>query len=767
MDRYRHRSALHSRHRSVVLLASLSVAVVATVGWLGAGEAQAQTGPTVSSWITTPDGSQRLAAGPSQVFNAAGTRPGQMINVDPGQVFQTMDGFGASITDSSAALLYRLSPAQRDEVMTSIFHPTNGIGMSFLRQPIGASDFVDEPHYTYNDLPNGQTDLAMTRFSIAHDEAQILPLLRRALELNPSLKVMASPWGQPAWMKANNSIIGGRLKEDPAIFRAYALYLVKFVQAYQAAGVPIYALTVQNEPQNRTPDAYPGTDMPVAHQAAIINELGPMLRDAGLGNVKIMSYDHNWSQHPDDAADAAALGVPAEPNYAYDILRTSAAQWIAGTGYHCYYGDAGAQTALHNAFPDKDIWFTECSGWHGVNDSPAKYFSDTLQWHARNIGIGTTRNWAKAVVNWNLALNSQGGPVNGGCGNNPEGMCTGVVAIDGTTVTRNAEYYTLGHLSRFVRSGAVRIGSNNAGDLHNVAFRNPDGSTALFVANVGGGTQTFGVSWNGMVVSYTLSPGAITTLSWPTNGGGGGDTVAPTAPTNVVASGTTSTSTNLGWTASTDNVGVAGYDILRNGSQVGTSSSATFTDTGLAPSTTYTYTVRARDAAGNASPASAPITVTTPAGSGGGGTIDTSRWYQVVNQNSNKCLDDADSSTANGAVLQQWSCRSANNQSWQFRPTSGGYYQVVNRHATSLVWDVNGGPTATGDGTQVHLWSYAGGTNQQWQPVALGGGYYRFVARNSGKCLDVRDVSTADGAWLQQWTCTGGPAQSFRLVAQP
>jgi glucosylceramidase len=754
---------MQNRKRS--LAAAVTVAVLASVG-LGAGTAEAAVGPTVSSWITTPDRSQLLAQGPSATFNTDGARPGQMINLDPNQRFQTMDGFGASITDSSAAVLYRLPAAQRDQVMSSIFHPVNGIGMSFLRQPIGGSDFIDEAPYTYNDLPAGQTDLPMARFSIAHDEAQILPLLRQARALNPGLKVIATPWGQPAWMKANNSLIGGRMKDDPAIFQAYALYLVKFVQAYQAAGVPIYALTVQNEPQNRAPSGYAGTDMPVAHQVAIINRLGPMLRDAGLGQVKIISYDHNWAEHPDDIASANAAGVDPEPNYPYDVLRSSAAQWIAGTGYHCYYGDASAQTALHNAFPTKDIWFTECSGWHGAADPFTQYFSDTLKWHALNLGIGTTKHWAKSVVNWNLALDPNGGPHNGGCGD-ATGWCSGVVTVNGTTVTRNAEYYTLGHLSKFVKPGAVRIGSNDAGDLRNVAFTNPDGSTAVFVANTGGGTQTFGVSWNGMFVSATLPPGAIATLTWPA-GGASGDTTPPTTPANLAATGTTSTSTNLSWTASTDNVGVTGYLVYRNGTQVGTSTSTGYTDAGLTASTTYSYTVRARDGAGNLSPASNTLSVTTTS-TGGGGTIDPTRWYQVINQNSNKCADNAGWGTSNGSALQQWSCGNPpqNNQTWQFRPTSNGWYQVVNRHAPALAWDVNGGIGATGNGTDIHLWAYAGGTNQQWQPVALGGGQVRFVARHSGKCLDVRDVSTSDGARLQQWTCTGGPAQSFRLVAQP
>ena len=156
--------------------------------------------------------------------------------------------------------------------------PTNKL--SFLRQPIGASDFVEGPHYTYDDLPAGRTDYRMRRFSIAHDRAEILPLLRQALALNPQIKVIGSPWSPPAWMKTNQSLVGGRLIDTPRIYAAYARYLVKFVKAYERAGVPIYALTVQNEPQNRKPDAYPGMDMPVAQQAKLIEVLGPRLRRA-------------------------------------------------------------------------------------------------------------------------------------------------------------------------------------------------------------------------------------------------------------------------------------------------------------------------------------------------------------------------------------------------------------------------------------------------------------------------------------------------------
>jgi glucosylceramidase len=362
------------------------------------GATLAATGPTVSSWVTTPDRSSLLAPAARTTFDSNTATSGTTISINPAQVFQTMDGFGASITDSSASLIYNLSAAQRTELMDAVFSPARGIGMSVLRQPIGASDFVVGAHYTYNDLPAGQTDFAMSRFSIAHDQAKILPLLQEALRLNPSIKVMASPWSAPAWMKTNGNLIGGQLKNEPAIYKAYALYLLKFVQAYGAAGVPIDALTLQNEPQNRTPKQYPGMGMSVAQEAAVINELGPMLSAAGLGAVKIISYDHNWTEDPGDIEDAKRLGLDPETNYASDILRSSAAKWIAGTGYHCYSGDTSAgsiQTALHNSFPDKGIWLTECSGFRGFNDAFPKYFADTLKWHAKNVGMGTIQNWSK------------------------------------------------------------------------------------------------------------------------------------------------------------------------------------------------------------------------------------------------------------------------------------------------------------------------------------------------------------------------------------
>jgi glucosylceramidase len=430
------------------------------------------------------------------------------VSVDPSRRYQSMDGFGASITDSSARVLYGLSKPQRDAAMRSLFADDK---LSFLRQPVGASDFVDGPHYTYDDVPAGTTDYELRRFSIDHDREQILPLLRQALRLNPDIKVIGSPWSAPAWMKTNQDLIGGKLIDSPRIYDAYARYFVKFVRAYEREGVPIYALTLQNEPQNRTPSGYPGMGMTVAQQAKLIAALGPKLRDAGL-KTKILGYDHNWSTHPDDIANTPP-GEDPETEYPTLLLESKAARWIAGTAFHCYAGEPSRQTVLQKRFPEKGIWFTECSGSHGPTDPPAQFFSDTLKWHARNLVLGVTRNWGKTVVNWNLALRPDGGPHNGGCD-----TCTGVITVDGDSWSQNAEYFTLGHLARFVRPGAQRIASTSFGttgwngQIMDVAFRNRDGSTALVVHNENDDPRTFAVAQGGQSFDYTLPGGALATF---------------------------------------------------------------------------------------------------------------------------------------------------------------------------------------------------------------------------------------------------------------
>ncbi|MEV4267017.1 discoidin domain-containing protein [Kribbella sp. NPDC049584] len=493
---------------------AFGVALALTVASL-TGPAQAHPPTTqVNVWVTTPDRAELLHQRAPLTFDD-GASDRTTITVDPRTSYQTMDGFGASITDSSANVLYRLSPADREQTMRKLFDPRQGIGVSFLRQPVGSSDFTAAAeHYTYDDVPAGQTDFGLKHFTIAHDQQQVLPLLRRAKQLNPQLKVMATPWSPPAWMKTGDSLVGGRLKDDPKVYDAYARYLVKFVQAYTQAGVPVDFLSIQNEPQNRKPSGYPGTDMPVRQEAAVITALGPLLHKASP-RTKILGYDHNWTTHPGDVASTPP-GEDPETDYPYKLLQTPAAKWIAGTAYHCYSGDPSKQTDLHNAFPSKGIWFTECSGSHGPTDTPPQIFRGTLTWHARTLMLGTTRNWAKSVVNWNIALDSTGGPRLGGCD-----TCTGLVTLqpDGT-VTTDAEYYTIGHLSKFVKPGAVRIGSTSYGttgwngQLMSAAFRNPDGSTALLVHNENDDPRSFAVAVGEKSFEYELPGGSIATFTW-------------------------------------------------------------------------------------------------------------------------------------------------------------------------------------------------------------------------------------------------------------
>ena len=530
------------------LLASTAalVALLSAGSASGARRTPSDTAPAAHLWLTTADGSHKLSDMGTIPFTTTPSSAPTIV-IDPSRSFQKMDGFGGAITDSAAHVLYGLSPSARARAMEMLFSPQTGDGLDYLRQPIGASDFVVKAPYTYDDMPAGQTDYAQHHFSIAHDEAQILPLLRWAKRLNPNLQIIATPWSPPAWMKTNDSLIGGRLIDTPAIYHSYALYLTKFVQAYSRQGVAINTITVQNEPQNRNPAGYPGTDMSAAQEEKVIEALGPMLRDAGL-HTQILAYDHNWSEHPNDIADTPPDETQDTNDYPQEVLSSPAAQWIAGTAYHCYYGDPSAMTALHNQFPSKDIYFTECSG--SQSSDPSNTFSDTLKWHSRNLIIGSPRNWAKTVINWNVALDPSGGPHVGGCTN-----CTGILTVGpGDTITPDAEYYTLGSLSRFVAPGAVRIASTSFGttgwngEVMDVAFRNPDGSTVLVAHNENDSPQAVGIHEGNEYLTYMMPGDSLATFTW--NGDLGGDqgmtqldpsgwqaTANPTGPTDSCCQG--------------------------------------------------------------------------------------------------------------------------------------------------------------------------------------------------------------------------------------
>lgn len=450
------------------------------------------TGPTVQVVETTGDRAMLLQSQPSATFGA-GTASGTVITVNDGTKYQQMDGFGASLTDSAAWIVStKLTGAQQSALWQSLFSPSAGIGITFLRQPMGASDFSASGNYSYDDVPAGQTDVNLSKFSIAHDTTYTIPLLHQALTVNPAIKVVAVPWSPPAWMKVSATMNGGNM--NTAYFPSLAQYFVKFVQGYQQQGIPIYAVLPQNEPLNSN-SGYPTEYLAAADEATFIgSNLGPALNTAGLSNVKILGYDHNWDQ----------------PSYPETLLANStAATYLAGSAFHCYAGDVANQSLVESAYPSKGIWFTECSGTVGSS------FAGDLAWNAENLLIGATRNWARSVSLWNLALDQNSGPQNGGCAN-----CRGVVTIDSSvspvTITNNVEYYVLGHLAKFVVPGAYRIDSNSFGhgSIEDVAFQNPDGSIVLLVLNSSSSTGNFTVSWKNQIFTYSLPAGAVATFQW-------------------------------------------------------------------------------------------------------------------------------------------------------------------------------------------------------------------------------------------------------------
>ncbi|WP_457319859.1 glycoside hydrolase family 30 protein [Roseateles sp. P5_E11] len=457
---------------------------------LTAALASVANAETVRAFLTTADQQQLLA--PSEVSKSA-NKADAVIRIDPKRQHQRIAGFGAAITEGSAWLIrHGMSEPQRDALMRELFtREDNGLGFELTRLTIGASDF-SRRHYSLDDMPPGQTDPELKNFSLNTERADVIPVVKLALALNPKLQVMASPWSAPGWMKTTDSLVQGQLK--PEFYGAFARYMVRYVESMRAEGVPIFALTLQNEPHFEPPD-YPGMRMTPATRATVVGQhLGPLLKAQGL-KTQILEWDHNWD----------------EPWSPLSMLSDATARkYVSGVAWHCYAGDVAAQSQVAQHFPELDVWFTECSGGEWKPQ-----WAETLPWITRNLIIGSTRHGARGVLMWNLALDPQYGPHLGGCKD-----CRGVVTIDPKTgkVTRNIEYYAFGHASRFVQQGARRIdsegGEGKKTGLDHVAFTNPDGSTALIVSNSAGAPRRFTVQAPGRRFSYELPASGVVTFTW-------------------------------------------------------------------------------------------------------------------------------------------------------------------------------------------------------------------------------------------------------------
>lgn len=460
-------------------------------------------GPRVEVVQTNHDLSERLSQLPDVHFVAQTPRALPIITVDDTVRYQRFAGLGAAMTDSSAWLLEtQLSAPARTAVITSLFG-TARLGLRFVRVPMAASDFtaLGRP-YSYDDVSRGHSDRTLARFSVAHDDAYVIPALQKVEAVDHAVKFLAEPWSPPAWMKTNDAFDNfagaGRLRSDA--YAPLAQYFVRFIRDYGARGIQIGAITPQNEPGH--PTRYPGLDLSVTDEARFIAAyLAPALRRAGL-HPRIYAFDANWLYGDQPLR----------------FVRNRAASQVAGIAWHCYAGNAGRMAVLHGIVPRMDEIVSECST--GIAPGPTAALL-----------VAAFRNWASAVILWNLALNLQGGPVqppNSGCD-----RCTAVVTVDQRrhTASYTADYFALGQLSRFVRPGAQRIESPNfvsynttlltrgpnyaTPGLDDVAFENPDGSKVVLAYNNASRAIRFAVSWRGKAFIYSLPAGATVTFVWP------------------------------------------------------------------------------------------------------------------------------------------------------------------------------------------------------------------------------------------------------------
>lgn len=404
------------------------------------------------------------------------------IKLDTAVRYQSIDGFGFTLTGGSARLIYQLDSAARAALLRELFTlDGNGIGIRYLRVSMGASD-LDDQVFSYCDLPAGEVDPQLNHFNLSRDTLYLIPLLKEIRTLSPDVNLMASPWSAPAWMKTNGQAKGGSLR--PEFFQAYADYFVRYVTAMQQQGITLHAVTLQNEPEN--PHNTPSMLMTAAEQASFVkNYLGPAFQKNQI-TTRIVVYDHNCDH----------------PEYPISILNDSVARkFVDGSAFHLYAGEASAMANVHAAHPDKNIYFTE--QWTSAKGE----FGGDLQWHARHVLIGATRNWARTVLEWNLANDPEFGPHtdDGGCTS-----CLGALTI-GDSITRNVSYYVIAHASRFVPPGSVRVQANGPDSLPHVAFRTPEGKVVVIVQNDRSSAAQVRLSVN-RAVGLTLPARSLSTV---------------------------------------------------------------------------------------------------------------------------------------------------------------------------------------------------------------------------------------------------------------
>ncbi|MBB5872553.1 glucosylceramidase [Allocatelliglobosispora scoriae] len=587
-------------------------------------------GEQVNIYLTTTSdaGGRTVTRGLQQQapinFVANSAAANQTISVNEGTTYQTWEGGGASFADSSAWLLNSggvISAATRDQVMRDLFDPVNGIGLAFVRNPMGASDLA-RFNYSYDD-----TCCDLNNFSIAHDLTDIVPLTKQARALNPAVKVMGSPWSAPAWMKDNNDFVHrGWLKAE--YYPMYAQYFVKYIQQNQANGLRVDYVTVQNEPTCCGTDTTGYASMNW-NGAGLLNftknHLFPAFRAAGI-TTKVMVLDYNWGNYTDlGSVPLADAALRADPLF-------------GGIAWHGYGGDVALQTTIHNQYPSVNAYMTEHSGGTWIANQQTEDMNNLIDY---------TRNWDKSWVKWGLALDQNHLPyVGAGCN-----TCTGLVTVQrggsrAGQVDKTIEYYTMGHLTKFVKPGAVRIDSTANGSVKNVAWRNPDGSKALIAYNTTGSSQSLKVNWGGQSFTYTIPTKTSATFTWAGTG------TPPTGGTGAITGyGGKCVDINAGATANGTKI------------QLWTCNGTTAQTWTVSSDGTIRGLGKCLDVAGAATANGTKVQLYDCNGTAAQQWVKTAG-NDLVNPVSNRCLDAAGPSSADGTQLQIWDCTGAANQKW-------------------------------------------------------------------------------------------------------
>lgn len=597
---------------------------------------------TVQPWLTKGDQSKLLDAQTPVSFQNSSSNAFATLTLDPGQTFQSIEGLGFMLTQGSAQVIRTLSPSEQTTLLNELFHPSTGLGISMVRISIGASDLSNST-YTYNETPG---DVNMNNFSlVGPDETDLIPVLQLIRGINPNVKILATPWTAPTWMKTNGGFQGGSLA--PAYYGAYANYFVKYLQEMAVRNLPIWGITPQNEPENgfNTPSMV----MTANEQVNFINNhLGPSIANAGL-SPKIIAFDHNCDN----------------PNYPITVLNNSS--YVVGAAFHLYGGDISALSQVRNA-TNKDVYFTE--QYTDVNGN----FNGDFGWHMKNVVIGSLNNYARTVLEWNLATDENYGPFTpGGCTE-----CLGALTISSNqSINRNVSYYIIGQLAKFTKAGAQRFSvSSSRNEVHATALQNPDGSKVLLVYNDRNRNATLKVVEGTQSFNFTVPKKSAVTFTW-TDGGTGNTQPFPGA-----------------------------YNILARHSGKGL------------------------DVAGNSTSSGANVEQY-EINNGGG---DNQRWrieeagsgnFYLKVKHTNMCLSAATNQKADGVNVVQKTCSGAANQKWQINDLNNGYYSIQNQH-NGRVLDV--ASASTNNSANVQVWTNFSSNNQQWELVQVEGNTTRLAA---------------------------------------